>query len=241
MLPWQVRSCSVAAMIPRIGHRKPPETLTLLQTFVLALIDQGLRTPYELMKGAGLSIGITSPTLRRFEEAKFIVGEPGPRKRFQFRLTPEGRNALSKSLRAGRGDYWSASGEISYENIPRLAFLLWVYFGSTEMRKGLEWAAAALSHQATKAARSLANLQDDLARLDSGSWHERTALFESPEEAISHPILTGVVCRFLQEAAETVLLQKQVDSIPALVSHLSVLPEFPARGADELGPGPQEG
>jgi hypothetical protein len=50
---------------------------TDLDLFVLALIDSGISTPYELQKDAGLSPGATIPALQRLLEAGFVrQGKP---------------------------------------------------------------------------------------------------------------------------------------------------------------------
>ena len=45
---------------------------TDLDFFVLALIDGGVSTPYELQKEAGLSQGATNPALQRLLAARFV-------------------------------------------------------------------------------------------------------------------------------------------------------------------------
>jgi len=50
-----------------------------LDPFVLALIDSGVSTPYELKAAAGLSPGATIPSLRRLLEEELVVqGKPWP-------------------------------------------------------------------------------------------------------------------------------------------------------------------
>jgi DNA-binding PadR family transcriptional regulator len=69
---------------------------TDLELFVLALIDSGISTPYELQKAAGLSQGATIPALRRLLDAGFLrQGKPGPRGRTDYRVTATGKR-LSK-------------------------------------------------------------------------------------------------------------------------------------------------
>jgi hypothetical protein len=45
---------------------------TDLDLFVLALVADGISTPYELQKAAGLSQGATIPTLRRLLKEGFV-------------------------------------------------------------------------------------------------------------------------------------------------------------------------
>jgi DNA-binding PadR family transcriptional regulator len=68
---------------------------TDLDLFVLALIDGGVSTPYELQKAAGLSQGATSPALQRLLETRFVrQGKPGVRGRTDYKVTDAGRRLL---------------------------------------------------------------------------------------------------------------------------------------------------
>jgi DNA-binding PadR family transcriptional regulator len=68
---------------------------TDLDLFVLALIDGGVSTPYELQKAAGLSQGATNPALQRLLDAGFLrQGKPGRRGRTDYRVTATGKRLL---------------------------------------------------------------------------------------------------------------------------------------------------
>jgi DNA-binding PadR family transcriptional regulator len=68
---------------------------TDLDLFVLALIDGGVATPYELQKTAGLSQGATMPALQRLLEAGLVRrGKPGVRRRTDYKVNAAGRRAL---------------------------------------------------------------------------------------------------------------------------------------------------
>ncbi len=68
---------------------------TDLDLFVLALIADGISTPYALQKSAGLSQGATVPALRRLLQEGFVEQtEPGVRGRADHRITREGRKIL---------------------------------------------------------------------------------------------------------------------------------------------------
>jgi DNA-binding PadR family transcriptional regulator len=63
-----------------------------LDLFVLALIDSGISTPYELMTAADLSPGATIPALRRLaSEGLAIQAKPGSRGRTAHKITAAGR------------------------------------------------------------------------------------------------------------------------------------------------------
>jgi DNA-binding PadR family transcriptional regulator len=66
-----------------------------LDLFILALIDSGVSTPYQLQKLAGLSQGATVPTLKRLVDARYVrQGPPGARGRTEYRVTSQGNFAL---------------------------------------------------------------------------------------------------------------------------------------------------
>lgn len=71
-----------------------------LDLFVLALLSEGVATPYELKQAAGLSPGATIPVLRRLADRGMVsVGRPGPRGRTGHRITAEGRRSLRSGWR----------------------------------------------------------------------------------------------------------------------------------------------
>jgi DNA-binding PadR family transcriptional regulator len=83
-----------------MSERRDRRRRTDLDLFVLALIADGVATPYELQKSAGLSQGATIPALQRLLEAGLIEqSTPGARRRTEHRVTRDGRKFLtSESL-----------------------------------------------------------------------------------------------------------------------------------------------
>ena len=68
---------------------------TDLDLFILALIDGGVSTPYELQKTAGLSQGATIPALQRLLEARLVRrGKPGARGRTDYKVSAAGKKLL---------------------------------------------------------------------------------------------------------------------------------------------------
>jgi DNA-binding PadR family transcriptional regulator len=66
-----------------------------LDLFVLALIDNGVSTPYELQSKAGLSPGATIPALQRLLEARNVRrGKQGARRRLDYKITAAGKKLL---------------------------------------------------------------------------------------------------------------------------------------------------
>ena len=95
---------------------------TSLELFVLAMVQQGLATPYELKTKAGLSLGSTIPVLARLEKEDLVeASEKGPRRSRKFTITREGKTALA------RGWEEQLTAEHSdLDAILRVAFLAWV-------------------------------------------------------------------------------------------------------------------
>ena len=71
-----------------------------LDLFVLALIESGVTTPYELQTSAGLSPGATIPALRRLVAGGWASQrKPGPRGRTEHTITAAGRRHLQDGWR----------------------------------------------------------------------------------------------------------------------------------------------
>jgi DNA-binding PadR family transcriptional regulator len=78
-----------------MSKRQDKRRRTDLDLFILALIDGGVATPYELQKSAGLSQGATIPALQRLLDARFVrQGKSGPRGRIDYRVTVAGKRLL---------------------------------------------------------------------------------------------------------------------------------------------------
>ena len=78
-----------------MSKRRDKRRRTDLDLFILALIDGGLATPYELQKSAGLSQGATIPALQRLLDARVVrQGKPGARGRTEYQATVAGKRLL---------------------------------------------------------------------------------------------------------------------------------------------------
>lgn len=68
---------------------------SVLDLYILAKLDQGLRTPYDLQRVAGLSLGSTVPALRRLSLRKLVMKSEGQtstkRPRHSYQVTAEGK------------------------------------------------------------------------------------------------------------------------------------------------------
>ena len=75
-------------------------TLSVLDLFVLSMLDRGCQTPYDLQRQAGLSLGGTVPALRRLIKAGLLTcvdDETGTKRpRHHYRLTALGKERARK-------------------------------------------------------------------------------------------------------------------------------------------------
>jgi DNA-binding PadR family transcriptional regulator len=84
---WKPSTYTVPVDVPSDKRRRHD-----LDLFVLALIESGIGTAYELMMAADLSPGATIPALRRLVSEGFAIkGKPGSRRRTDYKITAQGR------------------------------------------------------------------------------------------------------------------------------------------------------
>jgi DNA-binding PadR family transcriptional regulator len=68
-----------------------------LDMFLLGLVYEGLITPYDWQAKARISLGASLPAVKRLlKDGLLEKAAEGPRGRHEFRLTPEGRDAISR-------------------------------------------------------------------------------------------------------------------------------------------------
>ena len=83
--------------------------LSVLDLFLLSMLDRGAQSPYELQRTAGVSQGAAVPSLRRLLAAKLVTRKDGiastNRPRHEYTLTPEGK----KAARSGWKDHFQES------------------------------------------------------------------------------------------------------------------------------------
>ena len=93
-----------------------------LELFVLALVQGGHSTPYELKTKAGLSLGSTVPVLARLEKDVLVkASEPGLRRSRKYSITAKGTKVLTQG--------WTeqlATHPNDIDSILRIAYLAWL-------------------------------------------------------------------------------------------------------------------
>lgn len=76
-------------------------TPSVLDVFVLSLLNRGLETPYDLHRQGGLSLGASTPALQRLVNAGLVKRAEGEsatnRPRHEYRLTPSGKKAAQSA------------------------------------------------------------------------------------------------------------------------------------------------
>src|ERR1051325_1130641 len=93
-----------------------------LDLFLLALVQSGLATPYELKAKAGLSVGSTAPVIERLEKDGFIAGsKPGVRNSRRFEITKTGRKKLQSDWQSLLGSQPSG-----FDTILRITYIAWL-------------------------------------------------------------------------------------------------------------------
>jgi DNA-binding PadR family transcriptional regulator len=85
---------------PESRHRER----TNLEIFVLAAVEGGLDTAYDLNRFADLSVGATLPLMERLERSGLLRSKGGPRGSKQYSLTVAGRSQLQRSWRKLLGE-----------------------------------------------------------------------------------------------------------------------------------------
>jgi len=80
-----------------------PYTGSSLEIFLLAVVERGVASSYDLKNKFDLSVGATIPALKRLEEEELIQREPAEagarREKRVYGLTPKGRRALRTGVR----------------------------------------------------------------------------------------------------------------------------------------------
>ena len=197
-------------------RKQKEENLGITPTTLLALIQCGLNTPYFLIKEASLSLGVTSPGLRRLEEDGLIEGEPGSRNKTEYRLTDQGKAALRQSLTTGRKTLWDANRlppRIGiFETLPRALFLLWIYFGSDAVNHAAELARAKIGLRIDQTKYKNQQLTTEIDDLFGDRF-----LFENITD---NPAAIGKSYLLLKAKTELALLEHQSNAIAAMIAAL---------------------
>jgi DNA-binding PadR family transcriptional regulator len=126
-------------------------TLTTLEVLLLAMVDQGWKTPYRLKEAAGISVGAALPALNRLQGRGLLKrAEVAARNKQEYELTAAGKKAMTSELKRLLKEYRETPPHDS-ESALRLAAL--AFFSK---RRGI---AASLLKNTGEARRRLARLK----------------------------------------------------------------------------------
>lgn len=75
---------------------------SVLELYIMACLERGMRTPYDLLRSASLSLGATSPALKRLLDSGRISRKNDKsttaRPRHEYQVTTVGREALHSNV-----------------------------------------------------------------------------------------------------------------------------------------------
>jgi DNA-binding PadR family transcriptional regulator len=125
--------------------------MSVLDLYILAMIEQGFETPYALHRNAKISLGASNPALKRLRKARLIVMEAestsSNRPRHHYLLTSAGKRALDVAAKQS-----FETGTVVDVDAALRAVVLAVMFNKPEKARDilLEGAAARFSLAATR-------------------------------------------------------------------------------------------
>jgi DNA-binding PadR family transcriptional regulator len=135
-----------------------------LELFILALVKEGLATPYQLMARAGISLGGSLPALRRLREADLISeSKTMARRAKKFTILPAGRKALVEGLK----DQLS-SHPTDLESMLRIACLAWMAGSEEDYRHVLKKFSSILSARSKRAKAEATELAEQISDGNAG-------------------------------------------------------------------------
>ena len=193
--------------------------LTPLGVFLLALVEFGLSTPYELLSKAGLGTGLTSPALKRMKEAGFLTSRPGPRNRVRYAITKKGANLLRKTLKPGSANYWQLGQTDMFESLPRGIILAWLHAGVDETHTGVARAAAITAVVAEKRRRDAEDLHASMVRLQADILKD--------DSITAKGMLVATAYQWIKAECDAALFRMQVEAIGKIESLLLAWPPAP--------------
>lgn len=181
-----------------------------LELLLLAMVKIGVNTTYDLMTKAGLSVGITSRSLRRLEEAQLLSSTAGSRGSQRFAITKVGERELRL--------FWTSivyqESPASFEFALRVLYLGWLSGDVPAASKYARHAAAELRRRAQQQATDAEMVRERYPQL----WRS-----ENPEEAQLSAAGLVSVHKFLKNACDAAVSRAQADSLENATAELKSL------------------
>jgi DNA-binding PadR family transcriptional regulator len=204
------------------------EELNPLQVLLLVFVQFGLSTPYDLMSQAGMSVGLTSPALKRLEKEGLLTCASGPRNRMRYSMTEKGEDKLRASFGSGQPRQWRLGRFDTFESAPRAIFLAWASSGVDDAHRCVSRAAKELEHQSQRKQREAEELHDSMLHLNAD--------LARGEPGFDKGILIAMVYRLMKVASDAALLKLQAEAVGKMFSLLSDLPPAPQISRDQGNP-----
>lgn len=151
-------------------------TPSILDLYILALIDRGAGSKYDLLKLGGVSLGSSSPAVKRLQLAKLVVqdddGTDGRRPRHGLKLSPSGRRLVRKDWEV----HLTSSSSEDLESILRLMDVA-IHYGAApaKIARFLE-AAASYRLSMSRPVRTAANKAGEFSVMDMQKRWKSTRL-----------------------------------------------------------------
>jgi DNA-binding MarR family transcriptional regulator len=187
------------------------------QILVLALVESGLETTYDLKLQAGMSVGQAGPVLQQLERAGLLTAQPGARRSLRYSITEKGESELRAVFAAGQAESWWVGRFGLFESIPRAALLAWLASEPKDSGSWLGYAEEELQAAALRAKQEANDLHKQLDRLRRNSSSRR------------RPLLIGATYRWMKVQTNAVLLEAQAELVETLAPLLTDLPSAPAK------------
>ena len=128
-------------------------TLSVLDVFLLSMLDRGAQSPYDLQRAAGVSLGASVPSLRRLTTGKLVKRTEGTaatnRPRHAYNLTAAGKQAAQAEWKTY---FQEASAGVDLDSLLRIVDMAFHYRAEKKMiRSFLKQASQARTLMAEKA------------------------------------------------------------------------------------------
>src|ERR1700739_59287 len=188
-------------------------SLMPLEFFVLFCAKIGFDTPYAILNNLGVSVGASSPTLKRLEKKKLLTSVAGPRNRVSYSITEEGEALLLLGLRAGPTAYGRLTARGLFESLPRLFFFSWGKGDLEEAKSVIRDASFELFLNGRRAKDSVKECMEILKRPFEGDYEENSR----------RHISAGY--RLFEAFTESILIELQLESMPRLMELIAEIPQ----------------
>lgn len=152
----------------------PPPSIDL-DLFILALVQRGCATAYDLKSQAGISVGSSTPVLDRLEQSGLLKGsDPGVRGRRQFAITKSGSARLESGWKA-----LLSTRPTDPDAVLRITYLAWALGRQGVVYDFIEASAATLEKAAATRRAEASQLEPPAANLGGEAFRWLKSSFEA--------------------------------------------------------------